>query len=132
MQVNIRTSKIELTTELKNFIEERIKKLENFLGEKILRATVEVEKMSKHKKGPFFSVNCQVVFPGISIRVESLQENLETAILEIEKKLERKLKEFKGKSVSKFKRGARRAKRELLISELAKKKEGKRVLREGL
>jgi hypothetical protein len=50
----------------------------------------------------------------------------------VKDELQREIKEYREKFVAKFKRGARKLKRELKISEAAKIKEGKRVLKEGI
>lgn len=141
MRVVIKTTKIKLKPETKEFIEKNISSLERFAkdifkekfskGKSKIEAWVEIAKDTKHQKGPYFYAECQMRLPGKSIRAESLKENLKSAIIEIREELERQIKEFKKKLMAKFKRGARRLKRELKISQLAKRKEGKRVLKEG-
>jgi len=148
MRITIKATNLELGEEFKKEIEKKINSLERFakktFGEKYwngffgkgrpkAEAFVEIAKMSEHhKKGPFFYAECQIRFPGYSLRAEAQRENLDLALNEVKEELERQIKEFKRKLVAKYERGARKAKRKLLISEFAKKKEGKREWREGI
>lgn len=140
----IKSNKIRLTKEIKEFTNEQIDSLEeivkkNFekedfnsnLKEKI-NLLIEIGKETEHhKKGPYFYTKCQMNFPGGKIMVKGLSESLKGAITEMKNILEREIKKYKGKLRTKFERGARKLKREIKISEFAKKKEGKRVLEEG-
>lgn len=147
MKVVIRATKINLDEKLKRFIENKISSLERFAknifgkkyfngffgkGKPKVETWVEVAKETGHQKGPFFYAECQMRFPGKSLRAEALKENLKSAIMEIKEKLETQIKEYKEKSRAKFERRMRKAKRELKISELAKQREGKRVLKESI
>lgn len=147
MRITIKTKQIKLVPEIKNFIESRIGSLEKFIKNILERdykitlrkekpkieAQIEIGKETlHHRKGPFYYAECQMKLPGKFLRAESLKENLKSAIIEIKEELERQIKDYKKKLVAKTERGARKAKRELKISELAKKKEGKRILREGI
>lgn len=147
MKVVIRTKGIDFNNEIKEFVVNQINLLERFSqdifrkeyfdhffgkGKPKVEAWVEIGKETKHRKGPFFYAECQMRFPGKSLRAESLKENLKSAIIEVRKELERQIKEYKRKMVAKIERGARKMKRELKVSPLAKKKEGKRILKEGI
>jgi len=143
MKITIKTTEIKLTPEIKKFIEEQINFLEKFAkgifggeyydgffgkGKPRTEAKVEI----KGKERGFYYVECNLNFPKKLIRAESLKKNLKFAISEVKDKLQREIKEYKEKFFAKFKRGARKLKRELKISEAAKIKERKRVLQEGI
>jgi len=143
MKITIKATKIKITPELKEFIEKKINSLEKFakgiFGEKYYdgffgkgkpRAEAKVEIRGKERG--FYYVECNLNFPKKLIRSESLKKNLKAAIYEVKDELQREVKEYKEKFFAKFKRGARKLKRELKISEAAKIKEGKRVLQEGI
>ncbi|MGB9598830.1 MAG: HPF/RaiA family ribosome-associated protein, partial [Minisyncoccales bacterium] len=136
MKIVIKITNIKLTEELRKFIERKINSLEKFSkdlfgkeyfdgffgkGKPKIEAWVEIGKKTlHHRKGPFFYAECQMRFPGKSIRSESLKKNLKEAIIEVKEELEREIKEYKEKAISKFKRGARIFKKDLKISPLAR------------
>ena len=73
-----------------------------------VEAWIEIRKETlHHKKGPFFWAECQMRFPGKSIRSTARAENLELAVNEVKDELQRELKEYKEKFMAKEKRGAR-------------------------
>jgi ribosomal subunit interface protein len=143
MKVTIKATKIELTPEIKEFLEDQINSLEKFakgiFGEKYYdgffgkgKPKAEARVEIKGKERGFYYVECNLSFPKKLIRAESLKKDLKSAIYEVKDELKREIKEYRQRFFAKFKRGARKLKRELRISEAAKIKEGKRVLREGI
>jgi len=143
MKITIKATKIKLTPEIKEFVEEQINSLEKFAkgifgenyydgffgkGKPKAEARVEI----RGKERGFYYVECNLNFPKRLIRAESLKKDLKSAIYEVKDELQREIKEYREKFFAKFKRGARKLKRELKVSEAAKIKEGKRVLREGI
>jgi ribosomal subunit interface protein len=143
MKITIKATKIKLTPEIKEFVEEQINSLEKFVkgtfGEKYYdgffgkgKPKAEARVEIKGKERGFYYVECNLNFPKKLIRSESLKKNLKSAIYEVKDELQREIKEYKEKFFAKYERGARKWKRELKISEAAKIKEGKRVLREGI
>jgi ribosomal subunit interface protein len=143
MKITIKATKIKLTPEIKEFVEEQINSLEKFakgiFGEKYYdgffgkgKPKAEARVEIKGKERGFYYVECNLNFPKRLIRAESLKKDLKSAIYEVKDELKREIKEYRGKFFAKFKRGARKFKRELKVSEAAKIKEGKRVLQEGI
>jgi ribosomal subunit interface protein len=143
MKVTVKQTKVKLTSEIKEFIESQINSLEKFakgiFGQKYYdgffgkgkpRAEAKVEVKGKEKG--YYYVECNLSFPKKLIRSESLKRDLKSAIYEVKDELKREIKEYKEKFFAKFKRGARKLKRELKFAEAAKIKEGKRVLKEGI
>jgi ribosomal subunit interface protein len=143
MKITIKATKIKLTPEIKKFLEEQINSLEKFakgtFGEKYYdgffgkgKPKAEARVEIRGKERGFYYVECNLNFPNRLIRAESLKKDLKSAIYEVKDELQREIKEYREKFFAKFKRGARKLKRELRVSEAAKIKEGKRVLREGI
>jgi ribosomal subunit interface protein len=143
MKIIIKATKIELTPEIKKFLEDQINSLEKFakgiFGEKYYdgffgkgKPKAEAKVEIRGKERGFYYVECNLNFPKRLIRAESLKKNLKFAIYEVKDELQREIKEYREKFFAKFKRGARKLKRELKVSEAAKIKEGGRVLREGI
>jgi ribosomal subunit interface protein len=141
MKIVIKSTKLKLTPSLKDYIEEKINSLEKFSsffknknyynhffgkGKPKIEAWVEVGKESlHHKKGPFFWAECQMRFPGKSLRAEARAENLKIAISEVKNELKRQIKEYKEKIATKIKSGQRTLKKKLKIAKeatLAEKK----------
>jgi len=148
MKIIIKTKNIELTTALKNFVEERINSLEKIFksiynnkyynhffgkGKPRVEAWVEVGKETlHHRKGPFFWAECQLKFPKRSIRSTARAKNLKLAISEVRDELQRELKEYKEKRLDVAKRGARTFKKELKVSPHARFYRKGRIREEGL
>ncbi len=114
MKITIRTKNLKLNQEVEDYINEKINSLEKFSkvfkeeyfnhfftkGKPRVEAWVEIEKTTlHHKKGPFFRAECQLRFPGKSIRAEAISEDLRLAINEIKDKLQREFKEYKEKRI---------------------------------
>jgi len=133
MKIVLKTTNIKLE-EAKNFLEEKINSLEkfakDFFGEKYwngffgkgkprIEAWVEIAKLPKHKKGKVFYAECQMRFPGKSIRAESEKETLEAAIEEVKDEIKRQIVQYKEKLFTQYEKGARKAKRKLKISKFA-------------
>jgi ribosomal subunit interface protein len=127
MKVEIKATNLKLTKELKEFIEGQINSLEKFargtfkeryeegfFGKR--KPTVEARVEIKGKERGFYYAECNLNFPKRLIRSESLKKNLKSAIIEVKDELQREIKEYKEKFFAKFKRGARKLKRELKIS----------------
>jgi len=120
-----------LEEKIKNFLEEKINSLEkfakDFFGEKYwdgffgkgkpkIEAWVEIAKLPKHKKGKVFYAECQMHFPGKSIRAESEKESLEAAIEEMKDELKKQIIQYKERIITKYEKGAKRAKSKLKTS----------------
>jgi ribosomal subunit interface protein len=120
MKFVIKTTNLKLDREFSQYIEEKLNSLEKFSeifqtkkyfngfykkGKSKVEAWVEIGKTSKHhQKGKVFWVECQLRFPGRSIRSIAQSEDLRVAINEVKDELQRELKYFKNKLSSKIKR----------------------------
>jgi len=136
MKIIIKTKNVKLTRALKNYIQEKFNSLEKFAkifqeekyfnhffgkGKPRVEVWVEIGKETlHHQKGPFFWAECQMRFPGKSLRATARLKNLKLAIVEVKDELQRQLKKYKEKITAKDKRKQRVFKKELKISSSAK------------
>jgi len=149
MKIIIKTTNLKLNQALKNFIEEKIGSLEKFSkifyqkyfnsffgkGKPRIEAWVEIGKTTlHHQKGPFFRAECQMRFPGRSLRATALSKDLRLAITEVKDELQRQLKQYKNKLTAQTKRKQRRLKKSLRLHPSAKFKikKGARIREEGI
>ena len=147
MKIIIKTKNVRLNKALENFIEEKINELEKFStifqekyfnsfygkGKPRVEAWVEIGKTTRHHlKGPVFFAECQIRFPGKSIRAESQNEDLRLAITEIKDELQRQLKKYKGKIIFQRKKGERKIKKDLRLSPAARFYRKGRIREEGI
>jgi len=147
MKIIIKTTNLKLNKELSQYIEEKLNPLEKFSkilynekyydhffskGKPRVEAWVEIGKETKHhKKGPFFWAECQMRFPKRTLRSIAESDNIKQAITEVKDELQRELKQYKEKLISKTKRGARVLKKELKLSPLARFYRKGRIREEG-
>lgn len=99
MNIIIKTTNIELTESLEQWVHMRLQpleKLQSFLKEPDVEAWVEIGKTTKgQKKGDIFRAEAQIRLPGKSIRAEAVSNNLRKSINEIKDKLQREIIEYK-------------------------------------
>lgn len=73
---------------------------------------VEIEKMvSNQRKGKIFRAEGQFHLPGELIRAEVKTENPRSAVVELKKDLQRRVRKYKGKRKDLFREGARKEKK---------------------
>jgi len=132
MKINIKSTNIELTPAIREYVEEKIGSLEKFIqgveedhdfseeGKPPIETWVELEKTTHHQKGKVFRAECQIKIAGKSIRSESTQEDLHLAIDEVKDELQRDIKRFRETRISRYKKAARRFKKKISISPLAR------------
>lgn len=112
MQINIRATNMELTPNLKNYTEKRLKGLDKFIdpGKPEISGFVEIGKITKHhREGNIFRAEIQLKHPDYrsDLRVETESQDLYAAIDEASEKIKRVLIQSKEKRKSFVKRGAR-------------------------
>ena len=148
MKIVIKTTNLKLNKELSQYIEEKLNPLEKFSkilynekyydhffskGKPRVEAWVEIGKETKHhKKGPFFWAECQMRFPKRTLRSIAESDNIKQAITEVKDELQRELKQYKEKLISKTKRRARVLKKELKLSPSARFYRRGRIREEGI
>lgn len=122
MRITIRGKNLELTEEIKDYINEKIKGLERF-SEKINAASIaDVEvgvSTMHHKSGKIYTAIVNITIPKNFIRAEAEAEDLYQAIDEVKAKLEADIDSHKKGFVSKKHRAALIWKKIKAISPLA-------------
>ena len=145
MKIIIKATNLSLTSAIKSYIEKKTGELDKFVqklkiksffekGKPLYELWIEVEKTTRHhQKGKIFRTEAQLRLPGKSIRVEAVEEELYSSIDVTKDKLQRELKKYSRKIDAKYKRGARKFKREKKSAESAQLRKDKRgrVLEEG-
>jgi len=147
MKIVIQTKNVKLSPVLREYVREKINSLEKFAGglfgkdyfdhfftkgKPKVEVWVEIGKTGQHhRKGPFFRAECQMRFPGQSIRAEARSKDLKLAINEIKDELQREIKEYKEKLKTKIERETRKAKKDLKISPQARFYRKGRIKEEG-
>ena len=133
MKITIKATNLKLTSAIRSYIEEKIGGLEKFIqklaeedqsskkGRPLIEAWVEIGRTTHHHhKGRVFRAECQIRLPGKGVRAESTRRDLYLAIDEVKDELQRELKRYTEKKVSKYRRTARRMKRLIKFSPLAR------------
>ncbi len=131
MKIDIKSTNLELTPSITQFIEEKIGSLDHFVpkqpaGGKETRshapveAFVEIARTTKHhRQGDVFRAEVNFRIGGNMIRAEREDWDIRAAIDAVREELKAELQKEKGILESKFKRGARILKRLQAISPLA-------------
>ena len=147
MKIVIKTTGIKLNKALEDFIEEKIGELEKFSkifqqryfngffgkGKPRTEAWVEIGKTTRHhQKGQVFFAECQMRFPGRSMRASSISNDLRLAIVQVKDKLQRQLKQYKNKKIVRRKRGQREIKKNFRLSPGARFYRKGRIREEGI
>lgn len=152
MKIVIKTKDIKLDRALEEFVEKKINDLEKFAnvlqgeeyfdgyygkGKPKVEAWVEIGRATTHhKKGPYFYAECQMHFPGRSLRATSNHFDLRLALTEVKDEMQRQLKQYKEKAIAKRKRGGRVLKKDLKLDPAARfpieNTKGARIREEGI
>lgn len=100
MKINIKATNLDLTAAIKESVQEKIGSLEKYLNN-ILQANVEVGKTSnKQKKGDIFFCEVNLSVPGTLLRFRHEFGNLQKAIGEAKKGIQREIIKYKEKNIS--------------------------------
>lgn len=99
MQIKIKTTQIELTDSIHDYIQEKMDMLDKYLGEVIVtNCDFEVEKTkSNQNKGNIYRAEANLSVPGELIRVEKTSSDLYKAIDKVKDHLPRSIKKYKEK-----------------------------------
>lgn len=100
MKINIKSTNLDLTPALKEYIEEKIGSLVKFLtrfdAEGAVESRVEVGRTTRHHhKGPVFRAEVNIDVPGKVLRAEAEDLDIRTAIDEVKDKLKREAEKYK-------------------------------------
>ena len=115
MNINIKTTNIELTPAISDYINKKVSSLEKFVGsvkeDAEVQAWVEVGMTTKHhEQGNIFRTEIQIRLPHSSVRSEAEGEDLYASIDKVRDEIQRELKKVHGKQITKFREGARKIK----------------------
>ena len=116
MQINLKGTNLELTQDLKDYVEKRVTNLGKFLtnieengGE--VSVNFEVSKSTNHhNKGEVFHADCLINIDGEKFYASADAEDEKTAIDEIKEKIFLDINKKKNKKSALFVRGARKVK----------------------
>ncbi len=103
MQITISGKNLELTEAIKNYVQQKMDKLDHYLeSTDVISCSVVVETRGgqKSKGAPSAKVETMLVLPGVKIRCEEIASDLYEAIDIVQEKLERKIRDIKEKSLS--------------------------------
>jgi len=129
MRFIIKSKDLEISEDLRLYIEKKIGKLEKFfenIDSDLIEATVEFGRAAgNQKQGKIFEARVNLTIPGKLFRLEKKMDNLYSLVDDIENELETEIHKFKTKKDTMFKRGARSVKKLYSISPLARFKKNK-------
>jgi putative sigma-54 modulation protein len=106
MQIQIKGTKIDLTPELKDYVQEKMDMLEKYLGSiAVSHCEVELEKaLATQNSGKIYRAEVNLSLPGELLRVEKTTDDINKAIDKVKDHLELMIKKYKEKKIDK-KRG---------------------------
>ena len=107
MNINIKSSHLELTPALKQYVTEKMEMLEKYLGTrvKVIDCDFEIEKaVGGQNKGEIFRAEANLQVPNEILRVEKTEADMYKAIDKVKDHLELVIKKYKEKLIDK-KRG---------------------------
>lgn len=122
MQIQIYTKNLELTKEVKNYLEEKIGGLEKFMEhvDTSIDVKAELSRITRHhQSGDIYRCEVNMFFPHQLIRSEAERDNLLLAIDEVKDELQLEIKKYKQRYRTKYLRGARVLKKLLKLNPLA-------------
>jgi putative sigma-54 modulation protein len=103
MQVNIKATKLDLTEQIKDYVQKKTDMLEKYLGDfPAVHADFEVGRESNHHaKGEVYKAEFNLHVPGELLRVEKIEEDLYKAIDKVKEHMEMAIKKYKEKKFGK-------------------------------
>lgn len=113
MQINIKSTNLGLTPEVKDYIEKKVLSLEKFLNpesEDAATALFEIAQKSGQKSGDIFHADCLIQHLGDKFYASADKEDIYKAVDTVREELARVIKRTKSKRLAVFHRGARKVK----------------------
>ena len=103
MKINIKATKIELTPEIKEYIQEKMDMLEKYLGKiSVINCDVEVGlSVGGQNNGKIYRAEVNLEVPRKLIRVEKTEKDLLKAIEKVKDHLTRSIRRYKQKELDK-------------------------------
>lgn len=108
MQLRIKATKIELTPDIKAYIQEKMDKLEKYLGGiQVINCDVEVAlSVGNQNNGKIYSAVVNMEVPHKMLVVKKTEKDLMKAIDKVEDHMERSIKRYKEKFIDKKRKEA--------------------------
>ena len=105
MQINIKSTKIKLTPEIKDYIQKKMDMLDKYLGKlKVINAHIEVKKTTNHHlKGEIYCAEVNLSLGSDLLRVKKTEKDLFKAIDKVKDHLELVIKKYKDKKIGRKK-----------------------------
>ncbi len=99
MQIKIKASKIELSPNIRDYIQEKMDMLEKYLGSvKATNCDVEIERaLTGQNKGKVFRAELNLSVPGELLRVEKTEKDIYKAIDKVKDHMTRSIRRYKEK-----------------------------------
>jgi len=106
MKINIKATKIELTEDIKGYVQEKMDMLEKYLGDiKVLNCDIEVGIItSGQQSGEIFRAEANLEVPGELLRVEKTEKELFKAVDKVKGHLASLIRRYKEKRINKQRR----------------------------
>ncbi len=100
MEVKIKSTKINLTQEIKDYVQQKMDMLEKYLGDvQVLNCDVEVGKsVGNQNHGKIYRAELNLQVPGDLLRVEKTEKELFKAIDKVKDHMVRSIKKYKEKN----------------------------------
>ena len=101
MQIKIKATNIELTPEIKDYVQEKMDMLEKYLGNvQVLNCDVEVGmSVGNQQSGKIYRAEANLNVPGDLLRVEKTEKDLFKAIDKVKDHLTRSIRRYKEKRI---------------------------------
>lgn len=111
MNIIIKTKNFELTRFLEEFVNDKVGKLEKFLGSAGGKEVfMELEKETNHhRKGDVFVAHIQIQLPGKILMAKAHGEDLNKAIIDAKNEMEIEIKKYKTKTIETPRRKIRKS-----------------------
>ena len=99
LNLRIKHTKIESTPELEVYVEEKMSKIEKYLGDiQVIHFDIELEKTTEHHhKGDIYRAEVNLELPGELLRIERTEDDIMKAIDKVEDHLIEAIKKYKDK-----------------------------------
>ena len=112
MKIIIKTTNLELTPAINEYIEEKIGSLDKFLNKKLekeseIKIEVEIARTTKHhKSGDVYYAEANIHLPGKILRAEHSDWDIRVAVDKIKDILQQEIKKYKGTKLETLKKAA--------------------------
>lgn len=106
MNINIKSTRLELTDAIRNYFQDKMDMLDKYLGDlEVINCDVEIEKaVGGQHKGQIYRAEVNIQVPREILRVEKVEKDLYKAIDKVKDHLELVIKKYREKNRDK-KRG---------------------------